>query len=561
MTVVKNAHATLLAALRTVQHLSSCRFAAFGRLYPDGTTKVLAVIGEAPTHEFQAADLRRIATSPKPVAMEHRTRSGWTIGGVSLALPEERVTKTVCHDFLLVACDPGDPLEAAYLAPLEDVARLVRPHLPSNVDSPSVPVVSPRTRLRTRNSLLSSISEAIQAIGQTGRARSFGFMRVALDSVVQLNALYGWDLTDLLIDEMITRVLELLPQGATVTYCGGGAIAVMTAPGTSQVFTRSLVTTILEAMHRPMNVPDGERVISVSIGWAIYPQDGDDAARLDLAAQAALAEAKRHGDGHAERATREIVDRFSSAAGLETDLLQALAQDAFTLHWMPIVSVESQNVVSLEALLRWHRPGHGPVPAEDMILCAEEAGIIEQIDGWVLREACKVAARWSDPLRVSVNISPLWLSNGQLAPLVSEVLSETGLAPGRLQIELSDRRSFGARTLAFREISRLRALGVRVALDDFGAGMGSLERLGNLPIDQIKLDRCFLSRLNENPRMADVLRSLLQFALTLSVSCCAKGVETERERAFLEAYGCDEIQGYLLGSPVAEYASLTALSL
>ncbi|MBS1064987.1 bifunctional diguanylate cyclase/phosphodiesterase [Gluconobacter kondonii] len=409
-----------------------------------------------------------------------------------------------------------------------------------------------RSSLPDREESLLILNQFIEKTGKLSRRAVFSLIHLNLDHLSLINERYGWDTADLILAEMIRRLKSVLPDGAFLSSIGGGHFMVLTPPGTTAVTTRSLVHAILQISSTPVSLEMGAVAFSISAGWSVYPQDAEDANQLILAARAALTEANRTGGGHERRANAELTNTYAISSNLEQDLLKAVEDGALFLKWMPIVDTESQKIVGHEALLRWIRPGHGEVAPNLFIRYAEEAGIIEALDSWSLRNACLAALRWPTPLRVCVNVSPVWLVNERLALLVDTVLTETGLPPGRLQIELSECRPFGPSDIAFRELSRVRALGVRLAIDDFGAGYSSLERLRIYPLDQIKLDRGFVQYLGEDMRADEVMYAILSLARSLNITCCAKGVETEHQMALLDANGCEEVQGYLLGAPIRD---------
>ncbi|NVN44157.1 EAL domain-containing protein [Asaia siamensis] len=410
-----------------------------------------------------------------------------------------------------------------------------------------------RPDLPDRSLCAAHIEQLIATTTSESRKTSFAVMAIDLDHLNTLNLRYGWETSNRIIDEAIGRVKAILPQHAFLSYAGGGSILVVSPPGLSLVTSRTLISYIRQALAPSIRVEGSEIQASFSIGWALFPEDGASAASLLQAVDAAMAEVRLHGGAHERRASSTSIAALVGTSGLERDLINASERGEFSLNWMPIIASGSQTVVALEALLRWERPGTGQVPPDVFIQCAENGGLIEKLDQWSLETACKTAVSWSHPLRVCVNISPTWLAKRRLSAMVETVLRETGLAPERLQIELSEKRSFGPRDIAYQELSRLRALGVHVALDDFGAGYSSLERLANFPVDQIKFDRSFMQRLNDDRRVNEVMGQTIQMARRLGISCCAKGVETERQMAFLDSYGCEEVQGYLLGIPTTDY--------
>ncbi|MFT9220731.1 putative bifunctional diguanylate cyclase/phosphodiesterase [Gluconobacter oxydans] len=445
--------------------------------------------------------------------------------------------------FLVALCPPGGRFSATAGRALQDVAGELANETADHPGKSSLP---------DREESLRVLHQFIERTSKLSRRAVFSLIHLNLDHLSLINDRYGWDTADLILAEMISRLRSVLPEGCFLSSIGGGHFMVLTPPGTTAVTTRSLVNAILQISSTPVSLDMGAIPFSISAGWSVYPQDAGDANQLILAARAALTEANRTGGGHERRANAELTNTYAITSNLEKDLLKAVEDDALFLKWMPIVDTASQKIVGHEALLRWTRPGHGEVAPNLFIRYAEEVGMIEALDSWSLRNACLAALRWPTPLRVCVNVSPVWLVNERLAPLVDTVLTETGLPPGRLQVELSECRPFGPSDIAFRELSRVRALGVRLAIDDFGAGYSSLERLRIYPLDQIKLDRAFVQYLGEDMRADEIMYAILSLARSLNITCCAKGVETEHQMALLDANGCEEVQGYLLGAPVRD---------
>ncbi|WP_225197928.1 bifunctional diguanylate cyclase/phosphodiesterase [Gluconobacter oxydans] len=445
--------------------------------------------------------------------------------------------------FLVALSPPDGSFSATAGRALQDVAGELANETAEHPGKSSLP---------DREESLRVLHQFIERTGKLSRRAVFSLIHLNLDHLSLINDRYGWDTADLILAEMIRRLRAVLPEGSFLSSIGGGHFMVLTPPGTTAVTTRSLVNAILQISSTPVSLDMGAIPFSISAGWSVYPQDAGDANQLILAARAALTEANRTGGGHERRANAELTNTYAITSNLEKDLLKAVEDDALFLKWMPIVDTASQKIVGHEALLRWTRPGHGEVAPNLFIRYAEEVGMIEALDSWSLRNACLAALRWPTPLRVCVNVSPVWLVNERLAPLVDTVLTETGLPPGRLQVELSECRPFGPSDIAFRELSRVRALGVRLAIDDFGAGYSSLERLRIYPLDQIKLDRAFVQYLGEDMRADEIMYAILSLARSLNITCCAKGVETEHQMALLDANGCEEVQGYLLGAPVRD---------
>ncbi|MBF0857997.1 bifunctional diguanylate cyclase/phosphodiesterase [Gluconobacter sp. LMG 31484] len=512
------------------------------KIIKTGTTTVLQYAGDLP------ASLRKIIAGETVLAADRAQNSEGSFRGqfsedwsfLGCPVPPHHDSRT--NQFLVALYPAGKSLHSAAHSALQDVAGQIA----------GQPEHHGKSSLPDREESLHVLHQFIERTGKLSRRAVFSLIHLNLDHLSLINERYGWDTADLILAEMICRLKAVLPEGCFLSSVGGGHFMVLTPPGTTAVTTRSLVNAILKISSTPVSLDMGAIPFSISAGWSVYPQDAEDANQLILAARAALTEANRTGGGHERRASAELTNAYAITSNLEQDLLKAVEGDALFLKWMPIVDTASQKIVGHEALLRWTRPGHGEVAPNLFIRYAEEVGMIEALDSWSLRNACQAALHWPIPLRVCVNVSPVWLVNERLAALVDAVLTETGLAPERLQIELSECRPFGPSDIAFRELSRVRALGVRLAIDDFGAGYSSLERLRIYPLDQIKLDRAFVQYLGEDMRADEIMYAILSLARSLNITCCAKGVETEHQMAILDANGCEEVQGYLLGTPIRD---------
>jgi EAL domain-containing protein (putative c-di-GMP-specific phosphodiesterase class I) len=242
---------------------------------------------------------------------------------------------------------------------------------------------------------------------------------------------------------------------------------------------------------------------------------------------------------------------------LEHELRSALDHGELVLHYQPQAAIKGE-VTGFEALIRWHHPTRGLVAPGDFIPLAEESGSIIAIGEWTLREACREAASWPKPLRVSVNLSPVQFRHGDLAGLVHSVLLESGLAPGRLELEITEGVLIGDYSRAVSILRRIKAMGVRIAMDDFGTGYSSLSYLHAFPFDKIKIDRSFIANLDRNAQAAAIVRAVIGLGRGLNLPVVAEGVETEGQLEFLTRETCDEIQGYLIGrpGPIEDFAAM-----
>ena len=274
-------------------------------------------------------------------------------------------------------------------------------------------------------------------------------------------------------------------------------------------------------------------------------------------ADAALYRAKADGR-HMVRFFEPEMDRhLRERYALQHDLRSAIAHDELRLHYQPQATIDGE-MFGFEALMRWQHPKHGLVPPGTFIPLAEQNGMIVEIGEWTLRQACREAASWKMPLQISVNLSPVQFRYGDLPSLVHTVLFQTGLAPERLELEITEGVLINDPSRALSILRRLKALGVKIAMDDFGTGYASLSSLQSFPFDKIKIDRTFVSGVDSNQQSAAIVRAVIGLGNALNMPVIAEGVETEGERKFLRLEGCDEMQGYLIGLPsaITAYADL-----
>jgi predicted signal transduction protein with EAL and GGDEF domain len=304
---------------------------------------------------------------------------------------------------------------------------------------------------------------------------------------------------------------------------------------------------------------EGQRLrVGLSIGIAVYPSDGTIAATLLSNADAALYRAKEDGGGTIRFFEAEMDKRLRERHAIQQDLQSAIKRGELELHYQPQATIGGE-IIGFEALLRWHHPRRGLIPPMTFIPIAEESGLIVQIGEWVLREACREAATWPLQLQVAVNLSPVQFRHGDLQTLVHTVLLETGLAAGRLELEITEGVLIADFTRAVSVLRRLKALGVRIAMDDFGTGYSSLSYLQSFPFDKIKIDRSFISNLEHNRQSAAIVRAVVSLAHGLGLPVIAEGVESSAQLEFLTRETVDEVQGYLLGRPhpIKHYAEFT----
>jgi len=289
----------------------------------------------------------------------------------------------------------------------------------------------------------------------------------------------------------------------------------------------------------------------------MYPHDGVDAITLLSNADAALYRAKAEGRGSFRFFDSDMDMQLRERRVLQNELRIGVETNRLVLHYQPQAKIGGE-IVSFEALVRWRHPTRGLVPPGSFIELAEESGIIVSIGKWVLREACREAASWPQPLQIAVNLSPVQFRNDDLPALVHSILLETGLAPNRLELEITESVLIDDYSRAQSILRRLKSLGVRISLDDFGTGYWSLSYLQSFPFDKIKIDQSFISNVDRSIQSATIVRSVISLARGLNIPIVAEGVETEAQLNFLSENSCDEIQGFLVGRPlpISDYAGL-----
>jgi diguanylate cyclase (GGDEF)-like protein len=288
--------------------------------------------------------------------------------------------------------------------------------------------------------------------------------------------------------------------------------------------------------------------VSASIGLAVAPYDGTSREDLMLHAKLALRVARKRGQGLVVRFTQDMETEFDERRFIRRELSRALAARAFDLHYQPIVKADGGAIVGVEALLRWNHATRGFIPPAVFVRVAEEAGMMDQLGEFVLRRALADAARWPG-LYVTVNLSPLQVRDRKFVNLVAAVLKESKIAPSRLVLEITEGVLIDDPETAKARLEDLRGLGVRLALDDFGAGYSSLTYLQRLPFDKLKIDRGFVAALEHSANTGVIIQAIVALGRALGMSVLIEGVETEEQRVLSRLAGCNEMQGYLFARP------------
>ncbi|MER9455931.1 amino acid permease [Mesorhizobium sp. M0478] len=413
----------------------------------------------------------------------------------------------------------------------------------------------PLTGLANRAALAAHLATTLERAKATHA--SFAVFSIDLDHFKEANDVFGHAAGDDLLCTISRRLQTAAPE-AFIARMGGDEFTVVLAMDDRSASAKDVADRLFESAAGKFEIRGQHISIGVSIGAAIYPKDGENAAALMANADAALYRAKADGRRMVQFFDPEMDKRLRERYALQRDLRSAVGHGELVLHYQPQARIDGE-IFGFEALARWHHPKHGLISPNAFVSLAEQDGTIVEIGEWTLRQACRDAASWPSPLQIAVNLSPVQFRFGDLVGLVHSILYETGLAPGRLELEITEGVLIRDRATALSVLRRLKALGVRVSMDDFGTGYASLSSLQAFPFDKIKIDRSFVSGVGSNVQSAAIVRTILSLGNALALPVIAEGVETEDERAFLMKEGCPEIQGYLVGRPhpIALYKNVT----
>jgi diguanylate cyclase (GGDEF)-like protein/PAS domain S-box-containing protein len=389
-----------------------------------------------------------------------------------------------------------------------------------------------------------------------GSAESFALLSVDLDRFKTVNDVFGHATGDTLLREVAGRLAQAC-QGAFLARVGGDEFAIITPTGPQPATAEALAEKLLAALDTDIDIDGFPLRVELTMGIALFPQDGVDAVALIANADAALFRAKSEARGSIRFFDLSMDQQLREKRVLQQDLRTAIARDEIELHYQPQAHIGGE-ITGFEALVRWHHPRQGLVAPGIFIPLAEESGMIVELGEWILRTACREAASWPRPLDIAINLSPVQFQRGDLPKLVHQILLETGLSPARLELEITEGVLIGDFNRAVSILRRLKALGVRIAMDDFGTGYSSLSYLQSFPFDKIKIDQSFIANLGRSQQAATIVRAVIALGRGLALPVVAEGVETEEQLKFLAGESCNEIQGYFVGrpKPIADYSAL-----
>ncbi|MBV9527213.1 EAL domain-containing protein [Sphingomonas sp.] len=384
----------------------------------------------------------------------------------------------------------------------------------------------------------------------SGSGSHFALHCLDLDQFKVINDTLGHPAGDALLVEAAQRLMDAA-KGHFVARLGGDEFVVLQVLGGDRNAIDLLAAEILRSVRQPLNIDGHEIAPSTSIGIAIAPGDGADAETLLRSADLALYRAKEGGRGAFAFFEESLNQRAQQRRQIEADLRTALERDEFELFYQPLFDLEQNRICSFEALIRWRHPERGMVSPAEFVPVAEDTGLINAIGSWVIREACAQAVRWPDHVRIAVNVSPVQFHRAGLQETIFRALADSGLAPQRLELEITESIFLEGGDATLKLLHSLRGLGVRIALDDFGTGYSSLSYLLSFPFDKLKIDRSFIHNLLTREGASAIVGAITELAQALGIETTAEGVEETAQLLELRSHGCSSVQGYLFAEPMS----------
>jgi diguanylate cyclase (GGDEF)-like protein/PAS domain S-box-containing protein len=403
-----------------------------------------------------------------------------------------------------------------------------------------------------------------QAISLTERNhQKLAVMLVDLDRFKTVNDTLGHALGDQVLRAVAKRLTNCLRGNDTVARFSGDGFALLLTQirhgeDAARIAQRAednvaeIAQSVLETFTSPFNLDGQELYVTLSLGIALYPDDGDNPEALLKNAAAALSRVKENGGNGRQFYASDMNAKALQRLTMENCLRRALERDEFRLHYQPQVEIASGQILAVEALIRWQQPELGHVSPCDFIPLAESNGLIVSIGEWTLRQACAQAKRWHEEgllLRMSVNLSARQFEQSNLLEMVGEVLRETEFDPGYLEFEITEGAVMKNAERSIEVMRRLKEMRIQIAIDDFGSGYSSLSYLKRFPIDRLKIDQSFVREAPTDPTDAAIIMAIVALAQNLRLKVIAEGVETDEQLRLLRLLRCDEFQGFLFSKP------------
>ena len=422
----------------------------------------------------------------------------------------------------------------------------------ANEELQRIALLDPLTKLPNRLLLEDRIEQAIAHCERNNLICAILF--VDLDRFKMVNDSLGHFIGDELLRAVAERLRTLVRAEDTVSRLGGDEFVTLLRDIQSPESAASVAQKVVEALGRPFLIHTHELIVTPSVGLSLYPKNGDTAQTLITRADAAMYCAKQSGRNNFQLFADQMNTFFPERLSLEKDLRHAMERGELELHYQPKVNMQENQVVGMEALIRWRHPQRGLIPPVEFIPLAEETGLIVPIGRWVIQEACAQTKTWHDKglskLHVAVNISGVQFRQKSLQSVIGDALTFSGLSPEFLEIEITESVVMQNAADAIVTLEHLRRIGVSISIDDFGTGYSSLSYLKRFPINTLKIDRSFIKDISEDMDDAAIVRTIIGLAHNLRLKVVAEGVETKQQLQFLHSLGGDEYQGYYMSKPL-----------
>lgn len=410
----------------------------------------------------------------------------------------------------------------------------------------------PLTRLPNRVQFKERLNAALTQARRAGG--SIGVLCIDVDKFKEVNDTLGHTAGDALLVSVAERLRSSVRDSDHVGRLGGDEFAIVVADAASPVHLATLAQRLCRVLAEPHMIDGHAFCSSISIGIAVSPDDGRSADLLMRNADLALYNSKAEGRNTFSFFEPAMDNALRERSRMEQDLRRAVMEGELRLAYQPQFDLRSGKLAGYEALLRWAHPERGEISPGMFIQLAEDVGLIHAIGEWVLRTGCAAAAAWPGTARIAVNLSAAQFSKGDLVAKVGEILTETGLDPRRLELEIPEALLVSAPEAAFSALTTLQGMGVTVTIDDFGTGQSSLSHLSRFPFNKIKIDRTFVATLKAGRPTPPIINTIVGIGRSIGVSIAAEGVETLEQAEALRASGCSQVQGFLYGRPTSSVA-------
>ncbi len=409
------------------------------------------------------------------------------------------------------------------------------------------------TDLPNRSLLQDRIKQAIAHAHRNGAQAAVLFLD--LDYFKHINDSLGHHVGDCLLKMVAVRLQQCVREGDSVARLGGDEFVLCLSSLSGSNDAGLVAQKALDALVKPFTCEGHQLHVNCSIGISLYPNDGDDVETLMRTADTAMYHAKEQGRNNFQFFTPELNKFAQQRLVLASRLRQALAGNELALYYQPQVDMESGEIFSAEALLRWRQPGKRPISCADFIAIAEDSGLIQPIGEWALREACRQLRQWHDTgypaLRIAVNLSPRQFSHSDIQSVVEQVLDETGVSPGSLDLEITENILLQRSDDNIATLKHLSNMGIQLSIDDFGTGYSNLAYLQLFPVHALKIDRSFVSGIGCDNNDTALVNAIIAMAKSLHLKILAEGVETPQQIDFLVAHGCLAGQGFYYSEAVS----------